>query len=100
VAAPINGNCDVLLRFARKAGILHDTPARGAIFLKIDPTNPDNATHAGLVDEPFAGGRFSTREGNSNETGSREGMDIVEIERPRAAGERYPFVYWWELSLL
>ena len=85
---PINGDCDVLLPFARKAGILHDTPARGAIFLKIDPTNPDNATHAGLVDEPFAGGRFSTREGNSNETGSREGMDGHRGNRAAARGGR------------
>jgi len=95
---PINGNCDVLLRYARKMGILRDTPARGAIFLKLDPENPENATHAGLVDsDPMPSGKWMTREGNSNEDGSREGTDIVEIERPRKPGERYVFVYWWLL---
>jgi len=40
--------------------------------------------------------RFATQKGNSNEDGSREGDHIVEIKRPRHAGELYVFVYWWE----
>ena len=97
---PINGSCDVLLKFARSAGILHDRPKRGAIFLKLNPSDPDDATHAGYCDsDELLGGRFNTREGNSNEDGSSNGTDIVEIERPRHAGERYVFVYWWELLI-
>jgi hypothetical protein len=94
---PINGNCDVLLKYARKFGILRDTPARGAIFLKLNPENPEDATHAGYVDAVLPAARFATREGNSNEDGSSNGTDIVEIERPRKPGERYVFVYWWLL---
>ena len=35
------------------------------------------------------GGRFATREGNSNEEASANGTDLVEIERPRHPGEQY-----------
>jgi hypothetical protein len=91
---PINGSCDVLLRYARKMGIAFDQPEVGDIFLKLNPANREDATHAGFVDAVLPAGRFATREGNSNETGSREGTEIVELERPRKAGEDYVFVRW------
>jgi hypothetical protein len=94
---PINGSCDVLLKFARKHGIARDWPTRGAIFLKLNPDDTADATHAGFVDALLADGRWMTREGNSNTTGSREGTEIVELTRPLKPGERYVFVTWWEV---
>lgn len=94
---PINGSCDVLLQFARKHGILYDTPVRGAIGLKINPDNTADATHAFYVDSVLPNGRFYTWEGNSNTDGSSNGTDVVSLLRPKKEGERYQFVYWWEL---
>lgn len=94
---PINGNCDVLLAYARRHGIARATPVRGAIFLKLNPDDTADATHAGYVDALLPSGRFYTWEGNSNTDGSSNGTDVVSILRPRKTGERYVFVYWWEL---
>lgn len=94
---PINGSCDVILQFARKHGIVHDTPVRGAIFLKLNPDNTADATHAGYVDSVLPNGRWYTWEGNGNTDGSSNGTDIVSILRPKTSSERYVFVYWWEL---
>jgi hypothetical protein len=94
---PINGSCDVILRYARKMKIARETPVPGALFLKLNPDDSADATHAGYVDSVLPNGRWFTREGNSNDTGSREGTDVVSILRPRKSGERYVFIYWWEL---
>lgn len=92
-----NGNCDVLYRFAKKRGIVGTSPQQGAIFLKINPNDEADATHAGFVDLAKADGSFTTVEGNSNTDGSSNGTAVVRITRPRKNGERYVFVYWWEL---
>jgi hypothetical protein len=94
---PINGSCDVLLAFARKHKIAYDTPMPGAIGLKLNPDNTADATHAFFVESVLPNGRFYTWEGNSNNTGSREGTDVVQLLRPKVSGERYVFIYWWEL---
>jgi len=61
-------------------------------------TERDLGLHAGYCDsDELPGGRFATREGNSNKDGSSNGTDLVEIEPPRHPGEQYVFVYWWEV---
>lgn len=90
---PRTGSCDELLRFAKAKGIVRDKPVRGAIFLKLNPANPNDATHAGAVLEVLDDGRFGTWEGNSNDTGSREGTDVVHLTRnPHTA--HYVFIDW------
>ena len=92
-----DGNCDHLLRFARQLGITEHAPSSGALFLKLNPDNTADATHAGFVDRVKPDGSFTTVEGNSNTDGSSNGNAVVRITRPRKPGERYVFVLWWEL---
>ncbi len=57
-------------------------PTIGAIAChQKDPTDPDSAGHTGIV-LAVEGGTVMTVEGNSNSTGSREGVEVVENHRP------------------
>lgn len=92
-----DGNCDHLLQLATRRDVLGHYPEPGAIFLKLNPDDPADATHAGFVDRVRPDGSFTTVEGNSNTDGSSNGTAVVRITRPRKHGERYVFVYWWKL---
>jgi len=76
-----NGSCDVLLQLAKKLGVLRESPVRGAVFLRLNPDNSADATHAGFVDRVLADGSFKTVEGNSNNEGAREGQAVVRLQR-------------------
>lgn len=96
---PRTGDCDVLLRLARKRGVLHTKPKHGDIFLVC--ATFDDATHTGAVRTPdYADDSFSTYEGNSNGGGSREGWQFT--SRPERAIDpkgRYvcKFLRWVDL---
>ena len=98
---PLTGDCDVLLDFARRKGILFFTPEPGDVFLV--RATPDDATHTGLVKALNPGGAtFQTYEGNSNAAGGREGIEVVERparriaekgSRPSVVFVRWPLLY-------
>jgi hypothetical protein len=95
------GSCDLLLEQARALGILHDTPQRGDVFLRMKSKH--DAVHTGFVDEVDAGGwtheargrGFRVLHGNTNGAGSRDG-DGVEEGRLGAATDpyKYHFIRW------
>ena len=94
----VNGSCDHLLGLAKKAKILRESPVRGAIFLKLNPDNTADATHAGFVERVLPNGAFKTVEGNSNDEGSREGKAVVRLTRGGMGSHgRYVFVQWESL---
>ena len=88
----LTADCDVLLAFARKHGILNSAPAPGDVFLVM--ATPSDAHHTGFVTE-VDGNAFETVEGNTNVGGGREGIGV--FARKRQAGPRYRFVRWSEL---
>jgi hypothetical protein len=96
---PRTADCDQLLFFARKNGILRNTPQPGDVFLCLATHN--DATHTGfVVDVNEGGASVSTIEGNSNSDGSREGFEVA--SRPRRAvdpvGQRVVrFVHWQDM---
>jgi hypothetical protein len=74
---PKTAGCDAIYAWAKKTGNLLDAPEPGCVFLV---GSPRDYTHTGFV---TAVGRNSveTVEGNSNNTGSREGTSVVRHER-------------------
>ncbi len=96
---PRTADCDQLLSFANKNGILKTTPQPGDVFLCL-ATSTD-ATHTGFVVDVKAGGAsVSTIEGNSNTNGSREGFEVA--ARPARTvdpvGQRIVrFVHWQDM---
>jgi len=92
IAFPKTASCDVILDFARRHDILYSEPVEGDVFLVLASAN--DATHTGFVDD-VVNSRFGTIEGNSNSTGSREGLGVVRIRRPITT--RYRFVRWSQL---
>lgn len=89
VAWPKTASCDVILVWARRHDILFTQPEKGDVFLVL--AGPNDATHTGFV-KSVSGQKFTTIEGNSNATGSREGLGVVSISRP--VSTRYRFVRW------
>lgn len=76
---PRTGSCDLLLDWARRNEVLHAAPAPGDLFLYMKSAS--DATHTGLVSAVRADGALNTIEGNSNDNGSSNGIEVVERRR-------------------
>jgi hypothetical protein len=96
---PHTADCDGLLAFARKHGILHDKPQAGDVFLCLASKN--DATHTGIVVAPNGDGTtVSTIEGNSNSDGSREGFEVATQSHRKIdpSGDRIvKFIHWQDM---
>lgn len=96
---PRTAGCDLLLAFARRHGVLRDTPQPGDVFLCL--VGEDDATHTGLVRAVIPDGRaIATIEGNSNPGGSAEGYEVAArpqrlIDPPGRRSVR--FIRWQEM---
>lgn len=92
---PRTADCDVLLAFARKRGILNRTPEVGDVGLLLRPGDHDDAFHAFLVRGLGGDGdgpRFATYEGNTNSGGSADGDGCY--RRERTDTQHIVFVRW------
>lgn len=77
---PHTADCDALLGWAQKQGVLRRTDAEpGDIFLVLKSAN--DAIHTGVVVQALANGRVLTWEGNTNDGGSREGYRVCQRRR-------------------
>lgn len=94
---PRTADCDVLLFWAKRRGVLVETGGkRGDIGLLLRPGDPNDAHHAFfVVEDEDSDGIPNTIEGNTNRAGSREGDGVYERERPDTP--RVVFVRWWKL---
>lgn len=92
IAWPKTASCDVILAFARRHDILVTEPQDGDVFLVL--ASPNDATHTGFV-RSTKKTKFTTIEGNSNSTGTREGTEVCSNARPLKT--RYRFVRWGAL---
>jgi len=92
---PRTASCDELLKAGRRAAIVKDAPTKGAVFLVLNPKNPDDAVHTGFVQVAFERGAFRSIEGNSNDDGGREGVAVVSNLRGQIGDtRRYLFLDW------
>ncbi len=90
-----SGGCAVVNSWARNRGILYDNPQPGDTFLKYGYVGKTfRAHHTGFVTD-VNGAVFSTREGNSNNLGSREGFGVFNLKRTNSS--KYKFVRWSNL---
>ena len=94
-----SASCDVVLAWARDLGILKTSPQPGDVFLRMarlsgGRISQHDAVHTGFVTS-VSGSYFGTVEGNSNNTGSREGIAVVQLRRPLDG--LYLFVRWGAL---
>lgn len=87
---PRTGSCDVVLRWARKSGILHKQPMLGDVFLVM--STDDDAVHTGFV-SAISGGFVDTIEGNTNDDGSTNGIGVFTRRR---SIQNLRFVRWIE----
>lgn len=85
---PFTASCDVLLATARAKGWLRDTPTPGCVFLRL--VSDTDADHTGFVGDTVLT-PWRTIEGNAAESGTREGVGVMELRRPKGA-ERYVFI--------
>jgi hypothetical protein len=85
---PFTASCDVLLEAARAKGWLRTTPTPGCIFLRM--VSDTDADHTGFVGEAVDV-PWPTVEGNAAESGTREGVGVLELHRPKGK-ERYLFI--------
>lgn len=77
---PHTADCDALLGWARRKGVLRRTdPQAGDIFLVMK--SADDAIHTGIVIQALANGQVLTWEGNTNNDGSREGYRVCQRRR-------------------
>ncbi len=93
---PYTLSCDMLAMEAKKAGLfVPEAEARGKVtigsFFLVRRTDTD-WTHVGIVTQAQADAdAFSTIEGNTNDSGDREGYEVCE----RARGyEKKDFIVW------
>lgn len=94
-------SCDDLLSVARKNAWLRDTPAAGAVFLRM--ASPNDADHTGFCTELITDTRWGSLEGNASDptaTVTREGWGVFERtpEHPlcrKHPDPQYQFVHWW-----
>lgn len=91
---PLSADCDVLLAWAKKRGVLvQSNPKRGDIFLLLRPNNPNDAYHTGFITgDANKDGRPDTIEGNTNVDGSRDGYGV--FSRERVDTDNMVFVRW------
>jgi hypothetical protein len=85
---PMTADCDVLLAYARKRGVLKTTRKRGDIFLRL--ASQTDARHTGFCTDDDDG----TIEGNTNPGGSREGYGVFARKR---GDSKLVFVRWADL---
>ncbi len=97
---PRTASCDIVLEFARRHNILFDTPEPGDLGLRMNPTNPNDATHTFAVDVVLTGGRFTTVEGNTGPDGGSDGDGVYERNRGTGDKQTYKFVRWINLYTL
>jgi hypothetical protein len=83
--------CPNIHTYAKREGILHEQPQPGDLFLVYAP----RARHVGFV-AAVHGDTFDTYEGNSNLSGSPEGVAVVYKHGPHArrVQNKYKFVRW------
>lgn len=84
---PFTASCDVLLEYARKKDWLTNTPVVGDVFLRLRSAH--DADHTGFVTSETH--PWSTIEGNAAESGTREGVGVFELRRPKGT-EKYVFI--------
>lgn len=91
----MSGSCRTLANWAAESGILRQVPIAGGAFLRWSTVGGEyRAAHIGHVTE-VRGANFWTIEGNSNNTGGREGRAVVTLRREATA--QYRFIDWAEL---
>lgn len=94
---PATASCDELLYWARRMGVLFDEPQPFDFFLAMKSAG--DATHTGLVMAVQKDGDIETIEGNTNTSGSREGIGVFTFTGGNAKHENgRTYVRW--LSLL
>jgi hypothetical protein len=86
----VTASCQALYVDAKAKGLVRDAPKRGDIFLLWHP-DLGRYAHTGFVNE-VSGLNFTTREGNTNPAGGRDGYGW--FERKRVAGANYRFIRW------
>lgn len=96
---PRTGSCDVLLEYARRMGILVETPMVGDVALLM--RNEHDAIHTYAVTSVTGKGiEHRTIEGNTNDDGSANGYCVLRRTRGHAAdraiarGLYYRFIRW------
>ncbi len=77
--------CDQIAALAKTAGLFvregeQPSGAGPSIFLVRSPKNSADWTHTGLG-HSFTGAAFQTIEGNGNQSGGREGTEVVQLHR-------------------
>lgn len=88
---PKTASCAMLGEAAAKAGILHDKPEVGDVFL-LYYSSLGRFAHTGIVTAVNADGTIGTLEGNTNDGGSRDGWGV--FRRTRRVGSRDRFIRW------
>lgn len=84
---PFTASCDVLLEYARKKDWLTSTPVVGDVFLRLRSAH--DADHTGFVTSETH--PWHTIEGNAAESGTREGVGVFALQRPKGT-EKYVFI--------
>lgn len=90
---PRSGACRDLQRAAAEHRIARPAPAAGDVFLVLDAAGV--AHHTGFVSRVNGDETWQTVEGNSNDSGSREGVGVFANTRGGPSDARhYVFVRW------
>ncbi len=93
---PATASCDELLYWARKQGILFNSPEAFDFFLAMKSAG--DATHTGLVMDVQSDSDIETIEGNTNNDGSREGIGVFTFVGGNAKHEaNRTYVRWLNL---
>ncbi|RYX83953.1 hypothetical protein EON83_12510 [bacterium] len=95
-----SASCDVILADAKARGLIRPTPETGDIGLvRAKKTaragggySSTDAIHVFIIDTVNADGSFTTIEGNTNNSGGREGIGVM--KHTRRNDGRYFFVRW------
>lgn len=87
-----SASCDAILAWARKKGIVSDTPTPGCAGLVL--ASRHDATHGFLVKNVLSNA-VTTIEGNTNTGGAREGNGVY--ARKRLFSTRYAYLEWKKL---
>jgi len=93
---PLTAYCPDINNWARRHGVLENTPEAGDVFLLYGETEEGKlARHTGFV-ASVDGVRFRTIEGNTNLDGSDNGIGVFRLTRSN--GDKYRFVRWGSLA--
>jgi hypothetical protein len=91
----MSGSCRTLANWAASSGILRQAPQPGFGFLRWSTVAGEyRAAHIGHITKITSAG-FWTIEGNSNNSGSRDGRAVVQLRRVHSNAYRY--IDWAEL---